>query len=157
MVEELVLGDDVEEPAVDLLLAADHLGHEREQQFLVGVGVEQRAAGRDRLVHPMCDDRDHQLLLGREVAKQRPAPDARAVGDLADSHLDAALAEHLGRRLQKPRPVTGRVGALVPGGTVGILLRDAFNGHSYRVVRFPEEAYLQASPQRVGCRLGGRR
>ena len=34
---------------------------------------------RDRLVHPLDDDRRDQVLLGREVAKQRAAPDAGAL------------------------------------------------------------------------------
>ena len=70
-----VVGDRVEQRPVGLL-APDRLLDELEQR-LAGIGrLQRRLAAADRLVHPLDDDRGDQVLLGGEVAKQRPAAHA---------------------------------------------------------------------------------
>ena len=92
VVGEERVGDGVEQGAVELL-ATDDLVDEPEQRP-AGVGrVEQLSPPCHRLAHPLDHDRCDQVLLGREVAEQRPASDAGARRDLADAHLEAALAE----------------------------------------------------------------
>jgi hypothetical protein len=68
-------------------------------------------AARDRLVHPLDHDRGDQMLLGGEVAEQRGPADSGPLRDLADAHLEPALAEHLRGGIQQPPPVAPRIGA----------------------------------------------
>ena len=130
MVEELVRADDVEQAAVDLL-KPDHLADEREQQLPIGFARQSRSALRGRLEHPLRDHGDNQVLLGREVTKQSRSPDSGEVGNLADSDLDPALAEHLAGRLQQSNPVPRGVGALVPRGSL-VSIRIAADSHIYK-------------------------
>ena len=88
----------------------DHLLEEHEQRLVRVVGALELTSRRGGLVHPLDDDRRDQVLLGREVAEQRPAADAGALGDLADADIEAAGPEQFLGRVEQPPPIALRVG-----------------------------------------------
>jgi hypothetical protein len=96
------------------LLARGRRVEELEQRLPRVRCVEQLAAERDRLVHRVDDDRRDQVLLGGEVAKQRPATHAGALCDLRDAHIEAALAEQLGGCVEQPPAVAFGIGPGAP-------------------------------------------
>ena len=71
----------------------------------------QLLAADGRLFHPVRHDRCDQVLLRGEVAKQRPAADAGALGDLADADVEPAFAEQRLGGVEQPPPVSLGVGS----------------------------------------------
>src|SRR5712691_10293782 len=63
------------------------------------------------LADPLVEDRDDEIVLAREVAKDRAVPDARAPGDLVDRDVEPLLREALARYGEQTVEVALRVGA----------------------------------------------
>ena len=101
--------------ARSVLLAVDDLVQEAEQRLARIVGARAARGPRRRVVHPLDHDRGDQVLLGGEVAKQRPAADARALRDLADARRRArARRTAPRRRVEQPPPVALGICSEVP-------------------------------------------